>query len=313
MKVLFIGNSRLGDSILSTPILNYYNKKNNDITVICSSLSKNIYSSFSSVTKVITLNKKKRGLHWLQAYKLLEKVKWDLIIDLRNSVLSRFLRKKSIIRYNGTKNEIHKVISYCNLINLKSSKAPNIPSNKTNIINVKKLLKKNKIKFPILVVAPITNWQRKNWPLESYKNLIQKLLIKEKKYFSSVILLGSKDENIYCEQLKKSLKNINIFNFAGLLEILEVYELFKFCRFFIGNDSGLTHLAAASNIKTLALFGPSKNEIYRPWGKNSFFIRTPETYAQLVEVKGYNRFDKSSLMKNLRVKDVLEICVKIIS
>ena len=30
MKVLFIGNTRLGDAILSTPILNYYNKKNND-------------------------------------------------------------------------------------------------------------------------------------------------------------------------------------------------------------------------------------------------------------------------------------------
>ena len=29
MKVLFIGNTRLGDAILSTPILNYYNKKNN--------------------------------------------------------------------------------------------------------------------------------------------------------------------------------------------------------------------------------------------------------------------------------------------
>ena len=49
MKVLFIGNTRLGDAILSTPVLKYYNKKNNDITVICSSLSKSIYSSFSSV------------------------------------------------------------------------------------------------------------------------------------------------------------------------------------------------------------------------------------------------------------------------
>ena len=34
MKILFIGNTRLGDAILSTPVLKYYNKKNNDITVI---------------------------------------------------------------------------------------------------------------------------------------------------------------------------------------------------------------------------------------------------------------------------------------
>ena len=112
--------------------------------------------------------------------------------------------------------------------------------------------------------------------------------------------MGSKDENNYCEKLKKSLHNINVFNFAGLIKILEVYELLKLCKLFIGNDSGLTHLAAAANIKTLALFGPSKNQIYKPWGKNSYFIRTPETYSQLVEVKGYDRFDDASLLKSLK-------------
>ena len=125
--------------------------------------------------------------------------------------------------------------------------------------------------------------------------------------------MGSKDENNYCEKLKKSLCNINVFNFAGLIKILEVYELLKLCKLFIGNDSGLTHLAAASNIKTLALFGPSKNEIYKPWGKNSYFIRTPETYSQLVEVKNYNRFEDISLMKNLKVDDVHNMCLKILS
>ena len=313
MRVLFIGNTRLGDAILSTPILNHYNKKKNDITVICSLLSKDIYSSFSSVTRVITLNKKKRGLHWLEAYSSLEKIKWDLVIDLRNSLLSRFIRKKLIIRYSENSNKVHKVRSYCKLINLKKNQSPFIPSNEANRNTVISLIKKKKIQSPILVIAPITNWKRKNWPLENYKKLIKKLLVREKKYFSSVILLGSKSESVYCQQLKNSLKNINTINLAGLLSILEIYELFKFCKLFIGNDSGLTHLAAASNIKTLALFGPSKNEIYRPWGNNSYFIRTPETYSQLVEVKNYNRFEDSSLMKTLKVKDVFDICIEIIS
>ena len=313
MKVLFIGNTRLGDAVLSTPILNYYNKKNNEITVICSSLSKSIYSSFSCVKIVITLKKKKRGMHWLEAYKSLESIKWDLVIDLRNSLLSRLIRKRKIIRYSVSSDKVHKVESYCNLIGLKKCKAPFIPKNNINQNIINNLIKKNNIKLPILVVAPITNWKRKNWPLDSYKKLIRKLLIKEKKYFSSVILLGSEDEKTLCEKLKKSLDNINVFNFAGLIKILEVYELLKLCKLFIGNDSGLTHLAAASKIKTLALFGPSKNEAYRPWGKNSYFIRTPETYSQLVEVRGYNRFEDVSLMKNLKVDDVHNMCLKIIS
>ena len=313
MKVLFIGNTRLGDAILSTPILNYYNKKNNDITVICSSLSKSIYSSFSSVKKIITLKKKKRGLHWLEAYNLLERVTWDLVIDLRNSLLSRIIRKRSIIRYINEGKEVHKVISYCNLISLKKECAPYIPINKTNRKVISNFIKKNKIQTPILVIAPITNWRRKNWPLENYQKLIKKLFLTKKKHFSSVVLLGSEDESVYCEKLKKSLHNINVYNCAGMLKILEIYELFKFCKLFIGNDSGLTHLAAVSNIENLALFGPSKNQIYRPWGRNSHFIRTPETYSQLVEIKGYDRFDDSSLMEGLKVKDVFKACLKIIS
>jgi len=59
MKILFIGNTRLGDAVLSTPILNHYNRKKNIITIICSPLSSEIYSSFSSVKRVIILEKKK--------------------------------------------------------------------------------------------------------------------------------------------------------------------------------------------------------------------------------------------------------------
>ena len=48
-------------------------------------------------------------------------------------------------------------------------------------------------------------------------------------------------------------------------------------------------------------------------GKNSFFIRTPETYEELVDVKGYSRFDDASLMKSLKVEDVYKKCFQIIS
>ena len=93
MKILFIGNTRLGDAILSTSILNYYSGSNISITVVCSPLTENIYKNFSNVKDIIAVNKK-RGMHWLEIYSLLERVCWDLVIDLRNSILSRLIRKK---------------------------------------------------------------------------------------------------------------------------------------------------------------------------------------------------------------------------
>ena len=88
------------------------------------SLSKNIYSGFSCLKKVITLKKKKRCMHWQEAYTMLERKKWDLVIDLRNSLLSRLIRKRQIIRYNESSDKIHKVESYCKLIGLKKSISP---------------------------------------------------------------------------------------------------------------------------------------------------------------------------------------------
>ena len=127
MKILFIGNTRLGDAILSTSILNYYSGSNLSITVVCSPLTENIYKNFSNVKNIIAVNKKKRGMHWLETYSLLERVYWDLVIDLRNSILSRLIRKKNVLRIGKVNPYKHRVESLCKLIDTNEVVSPNIP------------------------------------------------------------------------------------------------------------------------------------------------------------------------------------------
>jgi len=43
-------------------------------------------------------------------------------------------------------------------------------------------------------------------------------------------------------------------------------ELLSHANAFIGNDSGITHLAAGLGIRTLAMFGPTNPAIYKPIG-----------------------------------------------
>ena len=187
-----------------------------------------------------------------------------------------------------------------------------------NIIAKKEALKiisDKKLALPILAIAPVTNWQRKNWPIENFILLIKNLM-KKSKYeynFKSVIILGSDKEKEQCKYLVDKLNNINIKNLCGYCDISVIYALLHHCQLFIGNDSGLMHLSAAANIKTLGLFGPSKEINYRPWGKKSYFLRTESTYEELVNVKGYDRFDSSSLMKTLTVEKVLKKCHEIFS
>ena len=53
---------------------------------------------------------------------MLDRKKWDLVIDLRNSLLSRLIRKRKILRYSDSSDKTHKVESYCKLIGLKKAK-----------------------------------------------------------------------------------------------------------------------------------------------------------------------------------------------
>ena len=64
------------------------------------------------------------------------------------------------------------------------------------------------------------------------------------------------------------------------------------------------HIAAASGIPTLGLFGPSRQEHYGPWGRKASWVRTSKTYDELVGQPGYDHRKTASLMASLSVNDV---------
>ena len=48
--------------------------------------------------------------------------------------------------------------------------------------------------------------------------------------------------------------------------LLEVAHQLQQCRCYLGNDSGITHLAAMLGVPTVAIFGPTDPKIWRPVG-----------------------------------------------
>jgi heptosyltransferase-3 len=62
---------------------------------------------------------------------------------------------------------------------------------------------------------------------------------------------------------------------AGRLSLAEAAACLGRLRLFIGNDSGLMHLAAAAGAPTLGLFGPSPADEYAPSGRRAGFVVAP--------------------------------------
>ena len=90
-----------------------------------------------------------------------------------------------------------------------------------------------------------------------------------------VIFIGSKGDLGNINKIKFLLKHRS-FNLGGKLSIGELTALFENSSLFIGNDSGPMHLADATGIPIVALFGPAREARWGPFSKNSIVLRGNE-------------------------------------
>lgn len=103
-----------------------------------------------------------------------------------------------------------------------------------------------------VVIHPFSGSASKNWPLERYRQLAARL--------PCGVEWSAGPE----EELAEATR---------LDDLRELAEWLAGARLYIGNDSGITHLAAATGVKTLALFGPTRAEKWAPRGENVTVVR----------------------------------------
>lgn len=114
---------------------------------------------------------------------------------------------------------------------------------------------------PVAVVHPYPKFNYKAWPLENWIALIEKLT-QEQGY--QVLLTGGNapDERAFAATIAQHTQAIN---HAGQLSLAQTADLIKSAQLFIGPDTGITHIAAATGTPTIALFGPTDPVKWGPW------------------------------------------------
>lgn len=236
-------------------------------------------------------------------------VHWDLVVDLRNSVFSRLLMRRKLTLMSKSSNR-HKILDLASTLNLTPPPAPHIWIDEKAESLATQLLKIANA-HPILALGPAANWPPKQWPIEKFITLAHHLT--EPGHFFSdgfILIAAAPHELDLVEPLLRAFPAEKIINCIGY-DLLTVAACLKQCRIYIGNDSGLMHLAAATGVPTLGLFGPGYEHIYGPWGKNGYVVRTPENREDLLA-----RLENGSapnLMESLSVEDVIKSVARIVS
>ena len=83
--------------------------------------------------------------------------------------------------------------------------------------------------------------------------------------------------------LVESLPQDRRMDLVGTADLLTVYALLERATLFVGNDSGLMHMSAASGCPTIGLFGLGLGHYrcYGPWGRRTVAVRSRESFEEL--------------------------------
>jgi heptosyltransferase III len=129
--------------------------------------------------------------------------------------------------------------------------------------------------FDSLALHPGSGSERKNWPEKKWSELIAHLL---KETNLNLLLIGGEAEASRLERLSADLPSER-FELAKNLRLVDLAARLRSCHAFIGHDSGVSHLAAALNLRSLLLWSETIEEIWRPPNPRTKVIRHEEGLA----------------------------------
>ncbi|MDC0226759.1 glycosyltransferase family 9 protein [Alphaproteobacteria bacterium] len=302
MKILVISSNLIGDTILSTCVIEHFVKiyPKSSFTFLIGPSAGQIYEHFDAKDKIYLIKKMRFNLHWLKMYSLIFNKKWDLVIDFRSSLISYFLikRKKFIFKKKKSLNHLDQLKESFKLQN----SSLKIYTNKFEEKEVNFNLDYN---YRHIVIFPGGNWKPKIWPTNKY-NILIKALIHKYKDLKFIIVGSLEEKKNYFNDIKKNIPNDYFIDIMGKsLTLTSAYM--KKSNLFIGNDSGLTHLSVASNLTTICLFGPTNDKVYGHKNEKSFVIRTQETYEDFLN----KSIDTSiSHMLSIKPNQILNLIIK---
>ncbi len=278
-RILFITATRIGDAVLSSGVLDHVLRTRPDprVTIACGPLAAPLFRAVPGLERVIVMAKKPGGRHWLDLWRQTVTARWDLVIDLRESATSWFLaaREKRVKRnWPGNDGAVHRVEEAAAFLGVTPAPSPVLWLDELARARARALMPGG----PVLALAPAAAARFKEWPPDSFAALARAITAPGAVLDGAhVVLLGGPGDESTTRAVAQHLDPARTLDFTGQLDLQETGACLEGASLFVGNDSGLMHMAAAAGAPTLGLFGPTDERIYGPWGQRTASVRAGGT------------------------------------
>lgn len=307
MRILFITSTRIGDAVLSSGLLAYLIARHPGarITVACGSAPAPLFAGVPGLERLIVLTKAPLAGHWLRLWGATLPYRWHTIVDLRRTALAWMVVAGRRYRLGRERPDVHKVAQYARLLGLDVEQA--LPQVWTNAAQLAAAHQRVPDGPPVLALGPAANWPGKEWPAERFAALAKHLTGSQGPLSGGrLAVFAGPGERERVQPVLNAVPESRRIDLTEAVDLPTAHACLARSSLFVGNDSGLMHLAAAAGTPTLGLFGPSRDEHYAPWGKAAAVVRTPESYEDLVNAPGYDHRSTGTLMGGLTVEAVAD-------
>jgi heptosyltransferase-2 len=119
----------------------------------------------------------------------------------------------------------------------------------------------------LVAIHPFSAVVERGWPLENFAKLAGRL---QAQGMRPILLGGPRDRELF-ESTQANFPDTTV-NLVDRCSLRETAALLRRCALFVGNDSGVMHLAAAAGTPLVALFGPQSPVKFGPWSDKARVI-----------------------------------------
>ena len=304
--LLFITSSRIGDAVLSSGVLALLLEQYPDarVTVACGPVAAPLFADLPGLEQLHVIERRPRLGHWRALWRAMHGRRWQVVADLRGSLLAWTLSTEHRLICRAEKRHEHRIEELARQLRLPRLPAPLIWLSEDRRRCAAQRLGDGP---PVLAVGPTANWAAKQWPIERFRDAVAALTAADGIFPGArVAVFGAAAERPLAAPLLAAIPTERRLDFIGLPDLLDCQAVLERCSFYFGNDSGLMHMAAAAGIPTLGLFGPSPEWRYGPYGRQTAVVRTPESFEQLVvDNPAFDHRKTDCLMTGLSVEAVV--------
>ncbi|MFH1798654.1 MAG: lipopolysaccharide heptosyltransferase II [Candidatus Omnitrophota bacterium] len=279
-RILITRTDRLGDVVLSTPVIRLMRRKypNAYIAFMVRPENQDVIINNPHLDEVIVYDKREMDKSFRNTLRFslgLRKKKFDTAIALHptNRVHIMFflagipvrigydrkvpfLLTKRILhdKHEGAKHEIDYIFDFLQQAGFDVREADRMPymaPSHQDKESVGQILKEVGIKGDIIALHAGASCASKRWPCERFARVAD---ILAEKYKACIALVGARDTLEYSD-LVVSKSRGKIIDLTGRLKVGELAEFLSRCKLFVSNDSGPVHVASAVGTPVVVIFG----------------------------------------------------------